>query len=90
MSDFFMTPWTVASQDPLSMGSPREEYWNGLPFFSPGCLPDPEIKPTSPGLAGEFFTTEPSGKLSIQRHLFILHCQLSFAESFFDIIPGPI
>ena len=49
-------------QDPLSMGFPRQEYWSGLPFPSPGDLPDPEIKLMSPALAGRFFTTEPPGK----------------------------
>ena len=42
------TPWTVAHQSPLFMGFPRQEYWNGLPFPSPGDLPDPGIKPRSP------------------------------------------
>ena len=40
----FATPWTVAHQAPLSMGFPRQEYWSGLPFPSPGDLPDPGIK----------------------------------------------
>ena len=44
----FVTPWTVACQAPLSMGFPRKEYWSGLPFPSPGDLPDPGIKPVSP------------------------------------------
>ena len=44
------------------MGSPRQEYWSGLPFPSPGDLPDPVTEPTSPALAGRFFTTEPPGK----------------------------
>ena len=44
----FVTPWTVACLAPLSMGFPRQEYWNGLPFPSPGDLPDPEIEPASP------------------------------------------
>ena len=44
-----MTPWTVAYQVPLSMGFPRQEFWNGLQFPSPGDLPDPRIKPTSLG-----------------------------------------
>ena len=39
-----------------------QEHWSGLPFTSPGNLPDPEIKPVSPALAGRFFTTEPAGK----------------------------
>ena len=44
----FATPWTVAYQAPLSMGFSRQEYWNGLPFPSPGDLPDPGIEPGSP------------------------------------------
>ena len=58
----FATPWTVARQAPLSMGFPRQEYWNGLPFPLPGDLPDPGIEPTSPAQAGGFFTAEPPGK----------------------------
>ena len=57
-----MTPWTVGPQAPLSMGFPREKYWSGLPFHSPGALPNPGIQPTSPRLAGRFFTAEPPGK----------------------------
>ena len=56
------TPWTVAHQVPVFMGFPRQEYWNGLPFPSPGNFPDPGIKLASSALAGRFFTTEPSGK----------------------------
>ena len=44
----FVTPWTVARLAPLSMGFPRQEYWSGFPFPSPGDLPDPEIEPASP------------------------------------------
>ena len=57
----FVTPWIVAHQAPLSMGFPSQEYWIGLPFPSPGDLPDPGIKSTSPPLAEGFFTTEPPG-----------------------------
>ena len=46
-------------QAPLSMGFPRQEYWSGLPFPSPGDLPNPGMEPASPALAGRFFTTEP-------------------------------
>ena len=56
------TPWTVARQALLSMGFLRQEYWSGLPFSSPGDLPDPRIKTMSPALAGGFFTTETIGK----------------------------
>ena len=44
----FATPWTVAYQAPPSMGFSRQEYWSGLPFPSPGDLPDPGIEPGSP------------------------------------------
>ena len=54
----FETPWTVARQASLFIGFPRQEYWNGLPFPSPGVLPDSRIKPVSPALAGRFFTTK--------------------------------
>ena len=46
----FVTPWTVAHQDPLSMGFFKQEYWTRLPSLSPGDLPDPEIEPVSPAL----------------------------------------
>ena len=55
-----VTPCTVACQFPLSMGFPRQEYWSGLLFPSPGDLSDPGIEPVSPAspvLAGGFFTT---------------------------------
>ena len=55
-----VTPRTVARQAPWYMGFSRQEYWNRLPFPSPGDLPDPGIEPTSlmsPALAGGFFTT---------------------------------
>ena len=58
----FETPWTVAHQVPLPMEFSRQEYWSGLPFPTPGDPPDPGIKPTSPALAGRFFTTELPGK----------------------------
>ena len=48
MFNSFVNPWTVALQDPLSMGFPRQEYWRGLPFPSPGKLADPGIEPASP------------------------------------------
>ena len=57
-----VTPWTVARQAPLSMGFSRQGYCSGLPFPPTRDLPDPGIEPTSPALAGRFFTTEPSEK----------------------------
>ena len=51
------TPWTVAHQAPLSMGFFRQEYWSGLPFPSPGALPDPGIRPGSPALSADSLLT---------------------------------
>ena len=50
-----LTPWAVACQAPLSMGFSRQEYWSGLPFPSPGDLPDPGIEPGPPALQADFF-----------------------------------
>ena len=58
----FATPWTVAGQVPLSMEFSRQACWSGLPLPSPGGRPDSGITPTSPPLAGGFFTTEPPEK----------------------------
>ena len=61
----FATLCTVTHQAPLSMGFSRQEYWGGLPFPSPGDLPDPGLKlPSlnSPTLAGRFFTTSATWK----------------------------
>ena len=58
----FETPWTVDA--PPSMGFPRQEYWSGLPFPSPGNLPYPGIEPmspVSPACEGIFSTTESPG-----------------------------
>ena len=52
---------TVSLQAPLSMGFLRQEYWSGLPFPSPGDLPDPGIEPRSPPLQADFLWTEPQG-----------------------------
>ena len=59
----FATPWTVARQAPLSMGFSRQEYWHGLPFPSPGDLPNPGIKPGSPALQADASPSEPPGKV---------------------------
>ena len=56
----FVTPWTVALQGPLSIGFPRQEYWGGLSFSSPGDLSDPGMEPASlksSASAVGFFTT---------------------------------
>ena len=70
VSHSFVIPWTVAHQAPLSIEFSRQEYWNGLPFHTPGDLPDPGIEPgspVSPALACGFFTAKPPGKPETQR-----------------------
>ena len=62
MSDSFVTSWTVTCQAPLSMGFSRQEYLSGLPFPSPGDLPDPEVKPRSPALQADSLPSEPPGR----------------------------
>ena len=53
------TPWTVARQAPPSMGFSRQEYWSGLPFPSPGDLPNPGIKPGCFALQADSLLSEP-------------------------------
>ena len=55
-------PWAVALQAPLSMGFSRQEYWSGLPFPSPGDLPNPGIEPASPALEAGSLATESPGE----------------------------
>ena len=68
----FVTPWMVASKAPLSIEFSRQEYWSGLPFPTPGDLPDPGIELmslASSAMAGRFFTTVPPGNpfLSVRK-----------------------
>ena len=56
------TPGTVAYQAPPSMGFSRQEYWSGLPFPSPGDLPNPGIEARSPSLQADTLLSEPPGK----------------------------
>ena len=58
----FATPWTVAHHTPPSMGFSSQEYWSGLPFPSPGDLPDPGIETRSPAFQADALTSEPPGK----------------------------
>ena len=57
----FATPWTKAYQAPLSMGFSRQEYWSGLPFPSPGDLPNPGIEPESSALQTDDLPSELPG-----------------------------
>ena len=68
VSNSFETPWTAALQAPLSMGFPEQESWSGLPFLSPGDLPEAGIEPTSPALQADSLPLshqEPSGCLYV-------------------------
>ena len=76
------TLWSAAYQAPLSMGFPKQEHWSGLPFPSPGDLPDPVIKPVSPALAGRFFITEPPENplcVYIHIHIYIIYVYFELA-----------
>ena len=67
-----MTPWTVACQAPLSMGFCRQEYWSGLPFPSPGDLPNLGIEPGSPALQADSLPSESPGKLNNHRYSIVI------------------
>ena len=66
----FATPWTVAYQASPSMGFSRQQYWSGLPFPSPGDLPDPGVEPGSPALSADAFR----GRLSLELFIFPVVC----------------
>ena len=77
----FETPWTVAHQAPPSMGFSRQEYWSGLPFPSPGDLPNPGIEPRSPAFQADALTSEPPGKpIIINIYLYILVFMFLFSK----------
>ena len=67
----FATPWTIAYQASPSMGISRLGYWSGLPFPSPGDLPDPGIKPRSPALQADSLPFEPPGKSYIYIYIYM-------------------
>ena len=69
----FATPWMVAYQAPLSTGFSRQEYWSGLPFPSPGDLPNPGIEPGSPALQTDALPSEPPGKPLLLLLLLLSH-----------------
>ena len=81
------TPWTVAHQAPPTMEFSRQEYWSGLPFPSPGDLPNPGIKPRSPTLRADALPSEPPGSLVDHKPLVIPHPptgDLSFTHSLME------
>ena len=62
-----MIPRTISYQAPLSMELSRQEYWSGLPFPSPGDLPDTGIEPRSPALQADTLPSEPPGKPDLSK-----------------------
>ena len=80
VSSSLETPLAVVRHAALSMGFPSQEFYRGLPFPSPGFLPDPGIEPTSAALASRFFTTEPPGKTT-----YIYMCILFNPQDILDI-----
>ena len=85
-----MTLWTVTHQAPLSMGFSRQEYWSGLPFPSPGDLPNPGIEPRSSALQADALTSEPPGKVvevTLKQFIYdIIHVSMPFSQI---ILPSP-
>ena len=81
VANSFVTPCTVACQALLSMGFPRQEYWLGLPFPSPGESFRPKDRTCVSCIAGGFFTNEPPGK---PRYRYLFKILISFP---LDIVP---
>ena len=80
----FATPWTVAYQAPPSMRFSWQEYWSGLPFLSPGDLPDPEIELRFPALQADSLPSEPPGKpMEGSVFIFPTSVELVFVSLFF-------
>ena len=80
----FATLQTIARQAPLSMGFPRQEYWSGFPFPSPGDLPNPGTEPISlmsSAMAGRFFTTSATWKAQDILPQIIINCSVTQAIS---------
>ena len=78
----FVTPWTVVYQAPPSTRFSRQEYWSGLPFPSPGHLPNPGIKPGSPALQADALMSEPPGKPLVDITSLNLHIRMHIARAF--------
>ena len=72
----------IARLAPLSMGFPRQEYWSGLPFPSPGDLPYPGIEPRSPALQAESLPSEPPTSLWL--------CPFLSSYSIIDFLCSPV
>ena len=81
----FATPWTAAHQAPPSMGFSRQEYWSGLPFPSPGDLPNPGIELRSPALQADALTSEPQ---SLKKMKVLVTQRLTFCDPMDCSSPG--
>ena len=86
----FATPWTVAYQAPPSMGFSKQECWNGLPFPSPGDLPDPGIEPGSPTLQADALPSEPPGKPKVSTGAWIYLWAFCFVPLIYISVCVPI
>ena len=84
----FVTLWTVAHQAPSFMGFSRQEHWSGLPFPSPGDLPDPGIEPRSPALQADILTSEPPGKPLTYLQIHNLNTHTLSSSLFFPRVKG--
>ena len=67
MCPTFCDPWTVVGQAPPSKGFSRQEHWSGLPFPSPGSLPEPGIEPGSPALQADSLPSESPGNHNLEK-----------------------
>ena len=82
VSNSFVTLWTVAHQAPLSMRFHRQEHWSGLPFPSPGDLPNPGIEPMSPARQVDSLSLSHLGRPSV----FLLYCKFIKHRNTFFLI----
>ena len=87
-----MRPHAVAYQAPPSIGFSRQEYWSGLPFPSPGYLPNPGIEPGSPALEANALTSEPPrNRITYTAFIYsfpnleLVHCSTSGSNCYFLI-----
>ena len=74
----FAVPWTVVYQASLSMGFSRQEYWSGLPFPSPGDLPDSGIEPRSPALQEMLYPLSHQGSPKLDDYVAIIIFKINF------------
>ena len=79
----FATPWTGAYRASPSMGFSRQEYWSGLPFPSPGDLPDPGVEPESAALEADALTSETPGNVVC---VCVCVCVCTYSEIYVDLV----